>query len=99
MATAVVRHAGARHVVVTDPNPSRRSIATRMGATLSVDTRERPLPEVQKRLDMKEGFDVGLEMSGNGGAFREMLANMCHGGKIAMLGIPSEPITIDWKAR
>jgi len=96
MATAVVCHAGARHVVVTDPNPSRRTLAARMGATLSVDTRERPLPEVQETLDMKEGFDVGLEMSGNGGAFREMLASMCHGGKIAMLGIPGEPITIDW---
>jgi threonine 3-dehydrogenase len=96
MGAAVVRHAGARHVVVTDPNPSRRALADRMGATLAVDTRERPLTEVQEELGMKEGFDVGLEMSGNGGAFREMLAAMCHGGKVAMLGIPSEPITIDW---
>ncbi len=96
MGAAVARHAGARHVVVTDPNPSRRDLATRMGATLSVDTRERPLDEVQKELDMKEGFDVGLEMSGNGAAFREMLGAMCHGGKIALLGIPDKPIEIDW---
>jgi threonine 3-dehydrogenase len=96
MGAAVVRHAGARHVVVTDPNPARRALATLMGATLAVDTREKPLDEIQEDLDMKEGFDVGLEMSGNGGAFREMLAAMCHGGKVAMLGIPSEPITIDW---
>jgi threonine 3-dehydrogenase len=96
MAAAVVRHAGARYVVVTDPNPRRREMAGRMGATLAVDTRETPLPEVQKRLGMKEGFDVGLEMSGNGDAFREMLANMCHGGRIAMLGIPGGPIEIDW---
>ena len=96
MATAVVRHAGARQIVTTDPNPGRRALATRMGATLSVDTRERPLPKIQEELAMKEGFDVGLEMSGNGGAFREMLANMCHGGKVAMLGIPDEPIAIDW---
>jgi threonine 3-dehydrogenase len=96
MGAAVARHAGARHVVVTDPNPSRRALADQMGATLAVDTREKPLTEVQEELGMKEGFDVGMEMSGNGGAFREMLANMCHGGKVAMLGIPSEPITIDW---
>ncbi len=96
MAAAVVRHAGARHVVVTDPNPSRRALATKMGATRSVDTRETPLPQVQEALGMKEGFDVGLEMSGNGEAFREMLTSMCHGGKIAMLGIPNKPITIDW---
>ena len=96
MAAAVVRHAGARHVVVTDPNPRRRALAKKMGATRSVNTREEPLGEVQEALGMKEGFDVGLEMSGNGEAFREMLAAMCHGGKIAMLGIPDKPITIDW---
>jgi threonine 3-dehydrogenase len=96
MAAAVVKHAGARFVVVTDPNPRRREMAARMGATLAVDTKETPLPEVQKKLGMKEGFDVGLEMSGNGDAFREMLTNMCHGGRIAMLGIPGGPIEIDW---
>jgi threonine 3-dehydrogenase len=96
MAAAVVRHAGARHVVITDPNPSRRARGPSMGATLAVDTREQTLEEVQKRLGMKEGFDVGLEMSGNGDAFRELLANMCHGGRVAILGIPTEPLAIDW---
>ena len=96
MAAAVVRHAGARHVVITDPNPSRLRLGVQMGATLAVDTRETPLPEVQMQLGMKEGFDVGLEMSGNGGAFRELLANMCHGARVAILGIPDQPIAIDW---
>jgi threonine 3-dehydrogenase len=96
MAAAVVRHAGARHVVVTDLNPFRLELARKLGATLAVDPREAPLAEVQKRLGMKEGFDVGLEMSGNGPAFREMLANMCHGGKVAMLGIPDREVPIDW---
>src|SRR5438876_4673711 len=85
MATAVVRHAGARHVVVTDLTRYRCELAERMGATLGFDPRERDLADVQRNLGMKEGFDVGLEMSGNSGAFRDMLANMCHGGKIAML--------------
>src|SRR5579883_948646 len=96
MAAAVVRHAGARHVVVTDINHERLSLASKMGITLAVDPRSKPLGTVQKELGMHEGFDVGLEMSGNPSAFREMLANMSHGGKIAMLGIPSEEIAIDW---
>ena len=96
MAAAVVRHAGARFVVITDINPWRLDLARKMGVTLAVDPRETPLPDVQKRLGMTEGFDVGLEMSGNAQAFRDMLSNMCHGGKVAMLGIPSEPISIDW---
>ena len=96
MAAAVVRHAGARHVVITDLNPYRLELARKMGVTLAVNARETSLPEVQKQLGMKEGFDVGLEMSGNPAAFRDMLSNMSHGGKIAMLGIPSEPIAIDW---
>ncbi len=96
MAAAVVRHAGARHVVITDVNPNRLELARQMGVTLAVDTRETPLKEVQKQLGMQEGFDVGLEMSGNGSAFREMLSNMSHGGRIAMLGIPSKEISIDW---
>ena len=96
MAAAIARHAGARHVVITDVNPFRLELARKMGATLAVDPRPQSLTEVQKQLDMREGFDVGLEMSGNPQAFRDMLANMCHGGKIAMLGIPSEPIEIDW---
>jgi len=99
MAAAVVRHAGARHVVVTDVNPWRLELAMKLGATRVVDARSEKLKEVQEELDMREGFDVGLEMSGNGGAFREMLANMAHGGKVAMLGIPTErggEIAIDW---
>src|SRR5919205_957442 len=96
MAVAVVRHAGARHVVITDVNPYRLELARRMGATLALDVRTDSVAEAQKRLGMKEGFDVGLEMSGNPAAFRDMLANMCHGGKIAMLGIPARDMPIDW---
>lgn len=96
MAAAVVRHAGARYVVVTDINPYRLALAQKMGATLAVDVRSTQLADVQKRLRMQEGFDVGLEMSGSPAAFRDMLANMCHGGKIAMLGIPTEEMAIDW---
>jgi threonine 3-dehydrogenase len=95
MAVAVVRHAGARHVVVTDLNPKRLALAREMGATQAVDPRTESLSDVQRRLGMKEGFDVGLEMSGSPAALQEMLANMCHGGKIAVLGIPSKPLTID----
>jgi threonine 3-dehydrogenase len=96
MAAAVVRHAGARHVVVTDVNPYRLRLAEKMGATLAADVRQQTLREVQARLGMKEGFDVGLEMSGNPAAFRDMLANMAHGGKVAILGIPEKEIAIDW---
>ena len=96
MAAAVARHAGARHVVITDVNPWRLELARKLGVTLAVDPREQNLKDVQKELGMKEGFDVGLEMSGNAAAFRDMLANMSHGAKIAMLGIPSEPMAIDW---
>jgi threonine 3-dehydrogenase len=96
MAAAVVHHAGARHVVVTDVNPYRLDLARKMGATLAVDVRTQTLADAQKQLHMKEGFDVGLEMSGNAAAFRDMLANMCHGGKIAMLGIPEKEMSIDW---
>ena len=96
MAAAVVRHAGARYVVITDVNPYRLELAKKVGVTLAVDARTTRLADVQKQLGMREGFDVGLEMSGNPAAFREMLANMCHGAKIAMLGIPSEDMAIDW---
>ncbi len=96
MAAAVVRHAGARHVVVTDVNPYRLNLAKRMGATLALDVRREGVAEAQKQLGMKEGFDVGLEMSGNPAAFREMLANLSHGGKIALLGIPEKEMAIDW---
>ena len=98
MAIPVVRHAGARHVVITDINPFRLELARKMGATLAVNTQETPLAEVQKQLDMREGFDVGLEMSGNPAAMQEMIANMSHGAKIAMLGIPAKPMTIDWRS-
>ena len=90
MAAAVVRHAGARHVVITDVNPYRLELARKMGVTRAVDVSNEDLADVQKELGMKEGFDVGLEMSGNASAFRDMIDNMSHGGKIAMLGIPPE---------
>ena len=96
LAAAVARHAGARHVVVTDVNPYRLALAKRLGATQALDVRNDTLAEAQRRLGMKEGFDVGLEMSGNVAAFRDMLANMCHGGKIALLGIPTREMAIDW---
>jgi threonine 3-dehydrogenase len=96
MAAAVVKHAGARFIVVTDVNDYRLELARRMGATLALNVNNGNLREVQQKLGMKEGFDVGLEMSGNPSAFRDMIANMAHGGKIAMLGIPSEPIAIEW---
>ena len=97
MAAAVVRHAGARYVVVTDVNPFRLELAKKLGATLAVDVRTERIADAQKKLGMREGFDVGLEMSGNATAFREMLANMAHGGKIAMLGIPENDMAIDWQ--
>jgi threonine 3-dehydrogenase len=97
MTAAVARHAGARHVVITDANPKRLKLAEKMGVTLAVNPSEVRLAEVQKKLGMLEGFDVGLETSGNAGAFRGMLANMSHGAKIAMLGIPPGEMEIDWK--
>jgi threonine 3-dehydrogenase len=96
MATAVARHAGARHVVVSDLNPYRLELAGRMGATLTVDPRERDLADVQRELGMTEGFDVGLEMSGSPDALRSMIANMAHGGSVAVLGIPTEEIALDF---
>lgn len=96
MAAAVVRHAGARYVVITDINPYRLELARKMKVTRVVDARKENLRDVQKELGMKEGFDVGLEMSGSPEAFRDMLANMCHGGKIALLGIPERDMPIDW---
>jgi threonine 3-dehydrogenase len=98
MAVAIAKHAGARHVVVTDVNPYRLALAEKMGATLAVDVSKGSISDVLTELDMREGFDVGLEMSGNPSAFKEMLANMCHGGRIAMLGIPSNDMAIDWNA-
>src|SRR5215813_11069101 len=96
MAAAVVRHVGARFVVITDVNPWRLELARILRVTMAVDPRETRLKDVQTQLGMKEGFDVGLEMSGNASALSDMLANMAHGGRMAMLGIPSEEIAIDW---
>lgn len=98
MAAAVVKHAGARYTVITDINPYRLELARKFGVTRAVDARSARLADVQKDLGMREGFDVGLEMSGNVTAFQEMLANMAHGGRIAMLGIPPGEMSIDWNA-
>ncbi|MFV0445339.1 MAG: L-threonine 3-dehydrogenase [Planctomycetaceae bacterium] len=96
MAAAIAQYSGARYVVVTDVNPWRLDLAKKMGATRVVDVTQEQLADVQQELGMKEGFDVGLEMSGNASAFRELLANMCHGGKVALLGIPEKELAIDW---
>jgi threonine 3-dehydrogenase len=95
MAAAVARHAGARYIVVSEPNAFRRELAAKMGATLTVDPKERDLKDVQRELGMVEGFDVVLEMSGNAGALRDALANMAHGAGMAILGIPTDEIAID----
>jgi threonine 3-dehydrogenase len=96
MAAAVVRHAGARYVVITDLNEYPLDLARRIGVTRALDVRTTTVAEAQRELGMQEGFDVGLEMSGNPTAFRDMLANMAHGGRIALLGLPSSDIAIDW---
>ena len=96
MGAAVAKHAGARFVVITDVNDYRLNLAKQMGADVAVNVSRENLRDVQQRLGMKEGFDVGLEMSGSPAAFRDMIDQMCHGGKIAMLGIPTEPMAIDW---
>jgi threonine 3-dehydrogenase len=96
MAAAVCRHAGARHVVITDLVDGRLELASRMGATRTVNAGRESLDQVQRELGMEEGFDVGLEMSGNPRAFKDLLANMCHGGRVAILGIPGEEFAIDW---
>ncbi len=96
MAAAIAKHAGARHVVITDLNPYRLELARKVGVTLAIDPREKSLKDVQAEIGMSEGFDVGLEMSGNASAFRDLIANMAHGGRIAMLGIPPGDIAIDW---
>ena len=98
MAAAVARHAGARYTVITDINPARLELACKMKVTRAIDARSTKLQDVQKELGMTEGFDVGMEMSGNPAAFRDLIANMCHGGKIAILGIPSTELSIDWHA-
>jgi len=96
MAAAVCKQAGARHIVITDLNPKRLAMAQALGATRTVDVRTENLTDVQKQLGMTEGFDVGLEMSGSPVAFNDMIKNMCHGGKISLLGIPSEEKATDW---
>ncbi len=97
MAAAVAKHAGARFVVITDVNEYRLDLARKMGVTVALNIRQGTLEEVQRKLGMKEGFDVGLEMSGNPAAVQQLVNNMCHGGKIAMLGIPPAGMTIDWQ--
>lgn len=96
MGAAIVKHAGARHVVITDVNPKRLELARKLGIEHAVNVREKSLADVQKELGMSEGFDVGLEMSGNPQAFQDMISNMSHGGKIALLGIPSGQMGINW---
>jgi threonine 3-dehydrogenase len=96
MAVAIAKHAGARYVVITDVNPYRLALAEKMGATVALNVRKGTLKEVMAHLGMKEGFDVGLEMSGSDKALNDMLATMCHGGKIALLGIQSKQAAIDW---
>ena len=96
MAAAISHHVGARHVVVTDVNPYRLELASKMGANYVLNPREKTLRDAMDDLDMEEGFDVGLEMSGNPQAFQSMLEFMNHGGKVAILGIFPTPITTDW---
>ncbi|MFA6568379.1 MAG: L-threonine 3-dehydrogenase [Victivallales bacterium] len=96
MAAAIAKHAGARYTVITDVNPYRLELAGKMNPTRVVNVAKEKIEDVQKELGMKEGFDVGLEMSGSPEAFRSMIGNMCHGGKIAMLGIPKTNTAIDW---
>jgi len=96
LAAAVARHVGARFLVATDVSPARLELARQMGVDLAVDVRTTRIAEAQQQLGMREGFDIGLEMSGHPTALPEMIENMNHGGRIAMLGLPSQPITVDW---
>jgi threonine 3-dehydrogenase len=96
MAAAICRHVGARHVVITDVNDYRLELAGRMGATRTVNVTRESLDDIMAELEMTEGFDVGLEMSGNPQAFRDLLRTMHHGGKVALLGIPPGDTAIDW---
>ncbi|NIA27807.1 MAG: L-threonine 3-dehydrogenase [Desulfobulbaceae bacterium] len=96
MATAIARYAGARHVVVTDINDYRLGLATDMGATRALNVTRESIDDTMQELGMEEGFDVGMEMSGNPTAFQDMIRTMHHGGKVALLGIPPEEMSIDW---
>ncbi|HHN46704.1 MAG TPA: L-threonine 3-dehydrogenase, partial [Planctomycetes bacterium] len=98
MAAAIAKHVGARYVVVTDVNHYRLTLAHKMGATLAIDVTKQSIEDAQKELEMKEGFDVGMEMSGSPDAFRSMLRNMCSGGRIALLGILPKDVAVDWDA-
>ncbi|CAN5354534.1 L-threonine 3-dehydrogenase [soil metagenome] len=97
MAAAVAKHAGARHIVITDVNPKRLELARANGIEHAINVTETSIADYQHKLGMKEGFDVGMEMSGNAQAFRDMIANMTHGGNIAFLGIPPDEFAINWK--
>ncbi|MGW2813448.1 L-threonine 3-dehydrogenase [Streptomyces sp. NPDC001415] len=96
MAAAVAKHAGARNVVITDVSESRLEIARKAGATLALNVAEHDIAHAQRQLGLKEGFDIGLEMSGRPEAMRDMVANMTHGGRIAMLGLPAQEFAVDW---
>jgi threonine 3-dehydrogenase len=96
MAVAIARYAGARHIVITDINEYRLDLARKMGATCAINVTDTTIDETMKELGMVEGFDVGMEMSGNPQAFRDMLRTMHHGGKVAILGIPPNDMAIDW---
>jgi threonine 3-dehydrogenase len=98
MAAAIARHVGARHVVITDVNDYRLGLAQKLGATRTVNVTRESIADVQQELGMTEGFDVGLEMSGNPQALRDMIASMAHGARISMLGIPEGEVAIDWNA-
>ena len=97
MGAAVARHAGARYVVITDVNPYRLDLAKKVGVDLALNVKDATIESAQQHLGMREGFDVGLEMSGNAQAFRDLIHNMAHGGRIAMLGIPSGDMSINWR--
>ena len=97
MAAAIAKHAGARYVVITDVNPYRLELAKKIGVTKAVNIKEEKIEDVMASLGMKEGFDVGLEMSGNTQALNSMIANMCHGGKMALLGILPDSAAINWE--
>ncbi|MET7637422.1 L-threonine 3-dehydrogenase [Streptomyces sp. NPDC005438] len=96
MAASVVRHAGARNVVITDVSPERLELARKLGVSLALDVRQSTIAEGGQRLGLREGFDIGLEMSGRPEAMRDMIGNMTHGGRIAMLGLPAEEFAVDW---
>jgi threonine 3-dehydrogenase len=96
MAVAIARYAGARHIVITDVNDYRLGLAMEMGASRALNVTSQSIDDSMNELGMEEGFDVGMEMSGNPQAFRDLLRTMHHGGKVAILGIPPDDMAIDW---